>query len=408
MEIKIIHKGGNYDFVQESDHSNEDEEWEEIKKTEKEKMEMRKKFNEINANNMQKNYNQRIIEGKKKNDKIGLAIVGIIVALILLYTSGADPLKMIQLNPTLLNSTTGQVTLPNIPQENKLSAEEQSKINELTGEFKQYYQNFGVFLDNANTQLSYFSNDAISLKEKRLKCSSKEIKNFEKESQAYEKLYSTYKKAFEENKELLSKANIQFISYINSEKLIETCQKLKQTPIYQILKNDETKGLSGTVITFPTSTYEPSANIDLSISKIEQIIFERTNQLRSTSLNWSNGLVDLARNHSQDMIIRHFFEHTNPDGDGPTERAKKAGIDTEIQRGGYTYIGIGENISETPTGDVIGCGNVYTEEQIANCAMEGWINSPGHHANLVNTDYTEIGVGVASDGSTYYLTQDFR
>jgi uncharacterized protein YkwD len=71
-------------------------------------------------------------------------------------------------------------------------------------------------------------------------------------------------------------------------------------------------------------------------------------------------------------------------------------------------VGIGENISQIPTGSVVGCGSVRTDEDIANCAVQGWKESPGHYANMINTQYSEIGVGVGESGGTFYLTQDFR
>ena len=109
------------------------------------------------------------------------------------------------------------------------------------------------------------------------------------------------------------------------------------------------------------------------------------------------------------MGERNFFSHDNPEGDGPTERAQKAGIQTRVDHGSYYTIGIGENISMVPVAsNVIGCSNTYTEEGIANCAFDGWVNSPGHYANMIDSQYTTIGVGVAIVGGDAYLTQDFR
>ncbi|MFH1587134.1 MAG: CAP domain-containing protein [Candidatus Diapherotrites archaeon] len=145
------------------------------------------------------------------------------------------------------------------------------------------------------------------------------------------------------------------------------------------------------------------------ISEIEQLVFAKVNSARTTPLKWNDDLAKIARGHSEDIAARNFFDHTNPDGDGPTERAEKAGINTRTPLGGGVYaIGIAENISNVPMGDVIGCGNVYSEEAITNCAVSGWTTSPGHYRNMINTDYSETGVGVAQEGNDFYLTQTFR
>ncbi|MFF6883204.1 CAP domain-containing protein [Streptomyces sp. NPDC012421] len=90
-----------------------------------------------------------------------------------------------------------------------------------------------------------------------------------------------------------------------------------------------------------------------------------------------------AQGHSADMAARDFFDHTNPDGDGPGERVTAAG---------YPWSTYGENIAMGQT----------TAEQV----MEGWMNSPGHRANILNCDFKEIGVGVHTDGGPYW-TQVF-
>jgi uncharacterized protein YkwD len=95
-----------------------------------------------------------------------------------------------------------------------------------------------------------------------------------------------------------------------------------------------------------------------------------------------------ARAHSLDMATRAFFEHTNPDGDGPLERIEAAGYT------GWTMLG--ENIAAgQPTAEIV---------------VAGWLDSDGHCANIMSPDFTEIGVGYASvAGSpyTHYWTQDF-
>lgn len=77
-----------------------------------------------------------------------------------------------------------------------------------------------------------------------------------------------------------------------------------------------------------------------------------------------------ARMHSRDMEERGFFDHTNPDGDGPGER---------IAYSGYDGWGWGENIA---------WGYQSPAE-----VMAGWMSSDGHCSNIMYDGFTEVGVG---------------
>lgn len=44
----------------------------------------------------------------------------------------------------------------------------------------------------------------------------------------------------------------------------------------------------------------------------------------------------------------------------------------------------------------------------ADALLKIWENSPGHRANMLDPDYTHIGVGIADNGTTRYATQNFR
>jgi uncharacterized protein YkwD len=80
-------------------------------------------------------------------------------------------------------------------------------------------------------------------------------------------------------------------------------------------------------------------------------------------------LAAAAQAHSKDMVDRDYFSHTSPDGKGPGDRAAAAGY----QRWS------GENIAAGyPT---------------AAAVVQGWMNSPGHKANIVNCQSKATGVG---------------
>ncbi|HWR45005.1 CAP domain-containing protein [Sporomusa sp.] len=102
------------------------------------------------------------------------------------------------------------------------------------------------------------------------------------------------------------------------------------------------------------------------------------------ALKANMSLVRLAENYGQDMINRKFFSHYNPEGQSPFDRMKQAGIS-------YRYAG--ENLAIN--------SNVTTAEN-------AFMNSSGHRANILNSNYTEVGVGVRYDSAgSAYVVQEF-
>ena len=170
--------------------------------------------------------------------------------------------------------------------------------------------------------------------------------------------------------------------------------------------------------TIPEPEVSPEPNAGLDIETIEQLVFEKTNELRATmdtnpktlQLKRDEKMDELARLHSQDMVERDFFDHVNPDGKDATDRARDLDIPVIMVKAGWQYTGIAENISSIPLGDVQGCGIVSTEEDVAECSLLIWIESLGHYENLVDNSNRIIGIGAAYDSeeNAFYITQDFR
>ncbi|MDN3294254.1 CAP domain-containing protein [Streptomyces ficellus] len=94
-------------------------------------------------------------------------------------------------------------------------------------------------------------------------------------------------------------------------------------------------------------------------------------------------LASLARAFSQDMAERGFFSHTDPDGATPWDRAAKAGVEG------------------------LGAENIARGQADAEAVMESWMNSDGHRANILNCDYTTLGVGVHFGEGGPWWTQSF-
>ncbi|MGI5204023.1 CAP domain-containing protein [Spirillospora sp. CA-108201] len=96
-------------------------------------------------------------------------------------------------------------------------------------------------------------------------------------------------------------------------------------------------------------------------------------------------LTAAAQAYSADMVARRFYSHTSPEGTQPWDRARAAGS---------THLGIGENIA---------CGQRSPAE-----VVQGWMDSPGHRANILKPDFTHIGVGFQGGGKVgTYWTQLF-
>jgi uncharacterized protein YkwD len=87
----------------------------------------------------------------------------------------------------------------------------------------------------------------------------------------------------------------------------------------------------------------------------------------------SPSLRKAAQRHADDMARRKYFDHRGADGSQPKDR---------VQRSGYKPRLTGENIAFAPES---------AEEVVA-----GWLASPGHCANIMDTRFTDTGVGVAT------------
>jgi uncharacterized protein YkwD len=149
---------------------------------------------------------------------------------------------------------------------------------------------------------------------------------------------------------------------------------------------------------------------DLRIADLERRLHEEINAERRKQdrgpLIFDDRLADVARAHSADMAKQGFFNHVNPDGRNPQQRARAAGYKCSRQ--------IGENIFQNNLYSRIrkvGGKTIYdwnTIEDIAETSVEGWMKSPAHRSNLLEKTYdrTGIGVAIAANGKVY-ITQMF-
>ncbi|WP_242866779.1 SafA/ExsA family spore coat assembly protein [Abyssisolibacter fermentans] len=127
------------------------------------------------------------------------------------------------------------------------------------------------------------------------------------------------------------------------------------------------------------------------IKAIEREVINLTNQQRQKNglpplkYNWQ--LSRVARYKSADMRDKNYFSHTSPTYGSPAKMISDFGL---------KYTAMGENIA--------------MGQRTAWEVVDGWMNSSGHRANILNKNYTEIGVGYAksSSGKTYWTQMFIR
>ena len=123
----------------------------------------------------------------------------------------------------------------------------------------------------------------------------------------------------------------------------------------------------------------------------------------TTALSWSTELYDAAYEHSYDLAESDTFEH-NGSGTSSDITAKEKGLahSTPVDRitnNGYSgYVRLGENIT------------AGTHRDTAQKAIDAWLASDNHCANLMNPNYNEIGMAhyeKADSTYSHYWTQEF-
>jgi len=122
-------------------------------------------------------------------------------------------------------------------------------------------------------------------------------------------------------------------------------------------------------------------------------IVDWTNRYRANAglapLKLNEELSAAAKNKVNDMFARQYFEHVSPAGEGPADIIKEAG---------YEYVTTGENLA---------LGDFGTDQVL----VKAWMDSPGHRANIMNPNFTEIGVAAAlgtyEEKKTWLAVQEF-
>ena len=90
-------------------------------------------------------------------------------------------------------------------------------------------------------------------------------------------------------------------------------------------------------------------------------------------LRLSDTLRDVALGHAADMAQHNYFEHEDPAGHSPADRVRAVGYQEKL---------VGENIAYGPK----------TSEEV----VQGWLDSPGHCENIMDSRFAEMGIAYAA------------
>lgn len=145
------------------------------------------------------------------------------------------------------------------------------------------------------------------------------------------------------------------------------------------------------VVPTPGTANDTCASVGSPSSTIQQDMFNAVNAWRQqnslATLAYSTKLEQAANAHAHDMYDRHFFDHTNPDGEGPLDRTNEAGFCTASSRT------VGENIA-------------WNQQTVAE-VQTAWQNSTGHNENMLRPEFEYVGMGYYNSPDGPYWVQVF-
>jgi len=126
------------------------------------------------------------------------------------------------------------------------------------------------------------------------------------------------------------------------------------------------------------------------VSQVESASFQLVNDAHGSEgidppLVSDPTLAAIARGHSEAMRDQGFFSHTNPLGQGFADRLRAAGV---------TFTAAAENLAR-----------VENIPDPAGYANQQFLGNPPHRHNILDPQYTHLGVGVARQGDTWWITQ---
>ena len=198
---------------------------------------------------------------------------------------------------------------------------------------------------------------------------------------------------------------IFLFSAINSDSAFAILEEIKKdvTPITETVEKGtlSLKQITGntTKLLSDNITKEELAEIE-----VHRLINLEREKYGLKTLGYDEKLASIAKSHSIDMANNEYFSHETPEGLSPTDRASKTDYVCRYQIGNLIYSGIGENIHMVKSSTA---GFWASPESIAELAVSGWMDSPGHKKNILTSNFSNEGIGVSISTFTIHVTQNF-
>lgn len=139
----------------------------------------------------------------------------------------------------------------------------------------------------------------------------------------------------------------------------------------------------------------------MDLTRGETVIFEMVNKMRTEEglapLEWDESIAEYSRKHSSEMAEKRDLYH-NVVELAALRLGENAALNPRLA-GGFILLPY-----------PVGLAFYKTDRELLSETVEGWMKSLGHRQNILNPHYefTGVGIAVAEDGVTYYLTQDFK
>lgn len=160
---------------------------------------------------------------------------------------------------------------------------------------------------------------------------------------------------------------------------------------------------------------KPSVNGTELEKLTHELINEEREERNLSALEWNGELAAVARAHSSYLADREenynftkniYISHTGKDGEKHSYRIDEAHI--------YYINGSAENVAGISAVDTYyeedeEPASYYNSTEIAERAVEGWMNSTGHRENILTPEFEEAGMGIATDPTetNFIFTQLF-
>ena len=183
---------------------------------------------------------------------------------------------------------------------------------------------------------------------------------------------------------------------VNQVKEFAIKQIPKDSPVIQVV-NDKPVGKINTETQLVDNSQQNTQQSNTSVQSIdiyslEQQIHDHINTIRiqngQKTLVYNEQISNMARDHSKDMALNNYFDHTSLDGKTFQDRVFASRI---------ACYPAGENIEI----------NYQSEPNLLDSIMQTWLDSPEHKQNILSPFYTSEGIGVYVSGDNVLVTDDF-